>query len=46
MFKKLTIKEQLKIEEGKNAKLAQKLIDLETAIFEIAEITSKEVTNE
>jgi len=41
LFKKLTIEEQLRIEKEKNLLLLSKQVDLENAIFELAEIISE-----
>ncbi len=46
MFKVLTIKEQLQKERERNLVLLNKNIDLENAIFELAEIISGESIGE
>ena len=46
MFKKLTTEDKLKLEKIKNVKLVQKQIEIEEALFDIAEIVSKEVEDE
>lgn len=46
MFKKLTTEEQLQKEREKNLALLNKQIDLENALFELAEMFSKKEVNE
>lgn len=43
MFKKLTVKEQLKAERAKNSNILAKQCEIEEALFEIASLVSKEV---
>lgn len=46
MFKQLTVKEQLQREREKNMQLLNKQVDLENALFELAEILSSEIVEE